>query len=87
MKEDKTTGLWHDVGDKKAREKTSQALRENAPELRKEQMDILEPLGNADDDGEGDAVVPAKQEDNIKNKVREGAPCGVFHLQLMTYWP
>uniref|UniRef100_A0A7S4N5D4 DUF6824 domain-containing protein n=1 Tax=Odontella aurita TaxID=265563 RepID=A0A7S4N5D4_9STRA len=37
LKLDERTGLWHDVGDKKAREKTSQALREKAPELRKQQ--------------------------------------------------
>jgi hypothetical protein len=36
LKIDEKTGLWHDVGDKKAREKTSQALREKAPLLRKE---------------------------------------------------
>lgn len=35
LKFDKKTGLWNDVGDKKAREKTSQALREQAPEIRK----------------------------------------------------
>eukprot|EP00934_Nitzschia_sp_Nitz4_P006310 Nitzschia sp. Nitz4//scaffold17_size182527//137924//140248//NITZ4_001875-RA/size182527-snap-gene-0.283-mRNA-1//1//CDS//3329539403//6300//frame0 len=37
LKLDEKTGLWHDVGDKKAREKTSQALREKAPLLRKQQ--------------------------------------------------
>jgi hypothetical protein len=37
LKLDEKTGLWHDVGDKKAREKTSQALREKAPEIRKKQ--------------------------------------------------
>lgn len=37
LKLDELTGLWHDVGDKKAREKTSQALREKAPLLRKQQ--------------------------------------------------
>ena len=31
LKMDDKTGLWNDVGDKKAREKTSQALREKAP--------------------------------------------------------
>jgi len=31
------TSLWEDVGDKKAREKTSQALREKAPEIRRKQ--------------------------------------------------
>ena len=35
LKVDEKTGLWSDVGDKKAREKTSQALREKAPQLRK----------------------------------------------------
>lgn len=36
LKVDEKTGLWSDVGDKKAREKTSQALREKAPLLRKQ---------------------------------------------------
>lgn len=36
LKVDDKTGLWNDVGDKKAREKTSQALREKAPLIRKE---------------------------------------------------
>lgn len=31
LKKDEKTGLWYDVGDKKAAEKTSQALREKAP--------------------------------------------------------
>lgn len=37
LKIDDQTGLWQDVGDRKAREKTSQALREKAPLLRKQQ--------------------------------------------------
>lgn len=36
LKMDDNTGLWDDVGDKKAREKTSQALREKAPQCRKQ---------------------------------------------------
>jgi hypothetical protein len=36
LKMDEKTGLWNDVGDKKAREKTSQALRERAPQIRQE---------------------------------------------------
>ena len=39
LKIDDKTGLWNDVGDKKAREKTSQALREKAPIIRKQQED------------------------------------------------
>jgi hypothetical protein len=37
LKVDDKTGLWNDVGDKKAREKTSQALREKAPQVRRHQ--------------------------------------------------
>ncbi len=37
LKFDEKTDTWSDVGDKKAREKTSQALREKAPLLRKQQ--------------------------------------------------
>jgi len=33
---DSTTGLWHEIGYDKARDKTSQALREKAPLMRKE---------------------------------------------------
>jgi len=36
LRMDDKTGLWSDVGDKKAREKTSQALREKAPQIRRE---------------------------------------------------
>ncbi|KAL3945118.1 MAG: hypothetical protein SGBAC_000786 [Bacillariaceae sp.] len=42
LKLDEKTGLWNDVGDKKAREKTSQALREKAPLIRKQQEDEKE---------------------------------------------
>jgi len=37
LRHNDVTRLWHDVGDKKAREKTSQALREKAPQIRKQQ--------------------------------------------------
>jgi hypothetical protein len=35
-KDSKHPGVWVEIGDRKAREKTSQALREGAPELREE---------------------------------------------------
>ena len=37
LKLDDEAGLWYDVGDKKAREKTSQALREKTPQVKKQQ--------------------------------------------------
>jgi len=42
LKQSDKTGLWDDVGDKKAREKTSQALREKAPQIRKQQEEEKE---------------------------------------------
>ena len=36
LKKDDSSGMWVEIGDRKAREKTSQALREGAPELRQE---------------------------------------------------
>lgn len=38
LEQDKETMLWNDVGDEKAREKTSQALREKRPELKKKKV-------------------------------------------------
>jgi hypothetical protein len=35
LKRDEKTGLWYEIGDDAAREKTSQALRQRAPEMRK----------------------------------------------------
>jgi hypothetical protein len=39
--DDAKTGLWIDVGDRKAREKTSQALREKAPTIRKQEKERM----------------------------------------------
>ena len=36
LKQDPSTKLWYDIGEKKALDKTRQALREGAPELMKE---------------------------------------------------
>jgi len=41
LQKDEKTGLWYDIGDQKAQEKTSQALRERAPELRREITNTL----------------------------------------------
>ena len=39
LQKDGKTDLWYDVGDKRAQEKTSQALREGAPEIRLKMKD------------------------------------------------
>jgi hypothetical protein len=59
LKQDGATKLWYDIGEKKALDKTRQALREGAPDLVKEdtpgeETDSLE----EGDDFEGDAPSP-----------------------------
>lgn len=49
LKQDLKTKLWYDIGEKKALDKTRQALREGAPEIQKE-------LGGEDDDYDDDGV-------------------------------
>jgi len=58
LKLDEKTGLWNDVGDKKAREKTSQALREKAPMIKK-QLGEDEDDDDDDDTAEDVSLVPA----------------------------
>jgi hypothetical protein len=41
LQRDAKSGLWKDIGDEKARDKTSQALRENAPSIRAEIEDEI----------------------------------------------
>ena len=45
LDKDPETGLWHDIGDRKAIEKTSQALRDGAADLRKQ---LSQDLGDPD---------------------------------------
>jgi hypothetical protein len=56
LRADDKTGLWTDVGDKKAREKTSQALREKAPTLRKLEDDQNKGSGDEEGDEDDEAV-------------------------------
>jgi len=60
LKLDDATGLWSDVGDKKAREKTSQALREKAPLLRKQQEEEASETSEL-------GSTPVKKEENRKS--------------------
>jgi len=47
LKQDPSTKLWYEIGEKKALDKTRQALREGAPEIMKELS------GDQQDDGSG----------------------------------
>ena len=60
LNRDAKDGDWYDIGDIKAREKTSQALRENLPKLRKE----LE----AEKEAEKEAAVKRKEEEDEQQK-------------------
>jgi hypothetical protein len=58
LKQDNSTKLWYDIGEKKALDKTRQALREGAPEIMKE----LSGDDSEDDDGAaGSAEKPQQQ--------------------------
>jgi hypothetical protein len=50
LKQDEVTKLWYDIGEKKALDKTRQALREGAPEIQKvlSSDDPTDPAGNSD---------------------------------------
>lgn len=50
LQKDNATGLWNDIGDGRAREKTSQALREGAPVIRNM---IDKTVESGDGDGKG----------------------------------
>lgn len=55
LKQDPDTKLWHDIGEKKALDKTRQALREGAPEIMKEisgdEDDVSQNEDGSDEDG------------------------------------
>merc|ERR1711933_311874 len=68
LKHNDKTGLWDDVGDKKAREKTSQALREKAPQIRKQQ----EEEKNGEDTGDKTTqFAKGTKEENKKGKLKK----------------
>jgi hypothetical protein len=71
LKQDPNTKLWHDIGEKKALDKTRQALREGAPEISKE-------LGGDDEGGNG-GMVGGMQKPVLK--VRAGARAVHFFLE------
>ena len=59
LAKDDKAGLWYDIGDQKAREKTAQALREGAPDIRKE---IGQPYVHAIVPGESLKAVLSEQD-------------------------
>mmetsp|Transcript_27953 Transcript_27953/g.65738 ORF Transcript_27953/g.65738 Transcript_27953/m.65738 type:complete len:730 (+) Transcript_27953:259-2448(+) len=67
LKHNDKTGLWDDVGDKKAREKTSQALREKAPQIRKQQ----EEEKDGEDTGDKTTRFAKGTKDNKKGKLKK----------------
>jgi hypothetical protein len=67
IKDELNTGLWNDVGDQKAREKISQALREKGPEFRRHhgmRQNDMDDTGTAKPNTPRSAVV-SKQHSSI----------------------
>jgi hypothetical protein len=61
LKQDPQTKLWYDIGEKKALDKTRQALREGAP-------DIMKVLTGEDEDEDGEEFYD--EDDTDEKKVR-----------------
>ncbi|GAX10433.1 hypothetical protein FisN_21Lh132 [Fistulifera solaris] len=60
LQKDNKTNLWYDVGDQRAQEKTSQALREGAPVIRSKNN--KESGSDEDDDDDEQSVSPEKSQ-------------------------
>jgi len=72
----KKTGFWADVGDKKATEKTSQALREGQPNT-KDKIDMLSSMLPSDmpsTEKQFDELIRAQKETLIKSRVTTPKP-------------
>jgi hypothetical protein len=75
LKQDNSTKLWYDIGEKKALDKTRQALREGAPEIMKE----LSGDDSEDEDVTGTTEQPSQQQQQqpaqtLDASVRERLP-------------
>ena len=69
---DSRNGTWYDIGDLKARDKTSQALREGAPEIRKEMEDdrkkLMEKYRNSIKENKEKAMEVDEEESNSSSE-------------------
>ena len=63
LQKDNKTNLWYDVGDQRAQEKTSQALREGAPVIRSKSKD-----SGSEDDEDDQSVSPEKSQVSADEK-------------------
>ncbi|OEU08929.1 hypothetical protein FRACYDRAFT_249272 [Fragilariopsis cylindrus CCMP1102] len=70
LKEDKGTKLWFDIGDTKAIKKTSQALREDAPDIRPEIG------GTGSYDSLDDSMIPMNTKNGDTTKSKSLSPRG-----------
>lgn len=68
LQKDTKTNQWFDVGDQRAQEKTSQALREGAPDIRKKVASHTEPTTNDDAVESTDNSTTSADGEPTKNK-------------------
>lgn len=81
LKQDAETKLWYDIGEKKALDKTRQALREGAPELMKEITVAGKGAGAGDNLGSEGKDRPVQ----IVRKVSVGVTCAIqLHGRIST---
>ena len=78
LKQDPKTKLWSDIGEKKALDKTRQALREGAPEIMKE-LDGNDKNSHENQDGLG-PLRAARQNNPLANSLMGNISLGSFSL-------
>jgi len=79
LKKDKDTGFYLDIGDPRAKEKTSQALREGAPLIRKQMSDAKKGGDQSSDDGTSpDKSTPSPPGSEEDRKISGDATISAF---------
>lgn len=89
LKEDPKSGLWIEIGDERARKKAGQALREKAPETRRE-LDMIEKKATASyGDPNNDTIVSTHLPLDIPNPYKSSDANSLSHLHLpgQEYFP
>lgn len=83
LKKDKESGWYVDIGDARAKEKTSQALREGAPLIRKQMFEGKREGGTSSDDGASPEKPPAEvqtqsEQEKEDRKIPSGGTTSAF---------
>lgn len=80
LKQDPATKLWYDIGEKKALDKTRQALREGAPEIMKEMG------GVSDEDGPPDEHELTRRNSSLDEQQFDSQQVSLGNMESQLYF-